>query len=297
MELKEVLDIFGYKMSENSLNNIESLVELRNSIPNDIKEFQELLQNKSFETVIKESRRFMKSYFELHKIRYLKEYKQIEKSNGEFEYLMTSIHNCDPYKLPIEKSENGENFYESKWFFSQNQYPEVYFKKIKIDENITEFTSSIITHEITHTQIDLREGVVDYYNNIEILPILLEIIHYMEKCSINNNQVRPILRRLQHLVLYIDELSSIIKENFSYYDKSLNTYIILYSTYIESILKALNLFGIYENSNKNIRKEMISYIQNIFKANQSVEDFLRYYDVTFENSVDVLHKRVKQIKF
>lgn len=201
MELKEVLDIFCYKMSENSSNNIESLVELRNSIPNDIKEFQELLQNKSFKNVIKESRRFMKSYFELHKIRYLKEYKQIKKSNGEFEYLMTSIHNCDSYKLPIEKSENGENFYESKWFFSQNQYPEVYFKKIKIDENITEFTSSIITHEITHTQIDLREGVVDYYNNIEILPILLEIIHYMKKCSINNNQVRPILRRLQHLVL------------------------------------------------------------------------------------------------
>lgn len=294
MTLKEKLDVLGYKISDKTSNNIEELIKLRSSIPNSVKNFQAKPQNKSIEEITKESRKFMKFHFKLHNICYLKNMEKIVLEDGRINYNLSYIDDFDPYQLPIEKDKNGESCYECEWFVSENEAPEVYFKKIRIEENITELTSSKLTHEITHTQQDLREGILDYYDNIETLPILLEIIQYVEKCSIRANRIRPIIRRLQELVIYIDRMGSFIKENSKSgnYDENLETGIIIHSTYIESILKAINLFGIYESSNTNTRKQILNYIQNIFDANRSVEEFLEFYDTTFESSVDSLQKKL-----
>lgn len=297
MTLKETLDIFGYKILPTSENNIETLLTLSDSVPISVENFQAIPINKSLKTITKESRKFMKSHFRLHNINYLKKYEEIPELDGKIN--LTYINEFDPYKLPIEKDKNCDSCYECQWFVSENEYPEVYFKKIKLAKQTTELTSSILTHEIVHTQQDLREGIIKYYNNIETLPILLEIIHYVEKCSKSGNQIRPILRRLKELVLYINRLSSFIEEisDSDNYDEHLETNIILHNTYIESILKALNLFGIYEDSNENTRKQILNYIQSIFDGYRSVEEFLEFYDTTFESSVDSIQKKIKQIVF
>ncbi len=314
MTLKETISLFNYKVSEKAEDNIETLVNLMNSIPDSLSTFQPSSRDISLETVIEESREFMTSHFRLHSIRYLIEAKKTKREDGSFNVNLTGVEELDPYELPVEKCKNGESVCECEFFGSKGEYPETYFKRIKLNENMIELTPCILTHEIVHTQDGLREGILEYYTNIETLPIFLEVMHYVEKYATKENKVKPILRRLKHLVMYIDRLNFLTKAKWRlrYYDdivilgaytnknslkKEPSDEIIIISTYIESILKALNLFELYENSNINIRKQMIDYIQNIFDANRSVEDFLEFYDITFESRVDSLQKKLSSGMF
>ncbi len=293
MALKETLDIFGYKILATSANNMETLLTLRDNISNSVESFQAISINKSLKAITKESREFMKSHFRLHNICYLKKCEEIPGSDG---MLNLTYINKFPYQLPIEKHKEEYSCIDFRYSVSKNEYPEVYFEKIKIAEKITELTSSKLTHEIVHTQLYLREGIINYFNNSETLSILLEIIHYAENCSKSGNPIRSILNRLRELIMYIDRISLLIKDNsnLSNYDENLETSIVLADTYIESILKAINLFEIYYNSNENTRKQMLNYIQDIFDANRSVEEFLEFYDTTFESSVDSLQKKLTE---
>lgn len=105
---------------------------------------------------------------------------------------------------------------------------------------------------------------------------------------------------MKHLlkdILYLKQLSMKNLSNeegfVTYQTEKLQDEIILISTYVESNLKALNLSLIYLNSNTLIKKEMISNIQNIFDAKKTVEEFLEYFDTTFESSLNGVQKVLK----
>ena len=105
---------------------------------------------------------------------------------------------------------------------------------------------------------------------------------------------------MKHLlkdILYLKQLSMKNLSNeeglVTYQTEKLQDEIILISTYVESNLKALNLSLIYLNSNTLIKKEMISNIQNIFFFNKTVEEFLEYFDTTFESSLNRVQKVLK----
>ncbi len=51
MTLKEKLDIFGYELLATPSNNIETLLKLRDSIPNSVENFQARPINKSLKTI------------------------------------------------------------------------------------------------------------------------------------------------------------------------------------------------------------------------------------------------------
>lgn len=298
MSIKREIEIFNYKISKKAFDDIEKLIVLRNCLTPNIDLFHSKPLTISLNEAVIESEKFMKSHFKLHLINCLKDCKKIE-SNSKDVNLEISKSITDPYKIPIEKTNEERSSIEITIIKQENQYPKLYYNSIKINKNITDITSSTITHEITHTQQNSSAGIINYYTNIETLPILLELINYLEKFP---SSERTTFRRLKYLIKYIDLLDQIIYKKLLEVLKNKNSSkdfdenIIALCTYIESILKALNLFGIYENSNANTRKEMLNYIQNIFDANRSVEDFLEYYDTTFESSVDSLQKKVKQIK-
>ena len=105
---------------------------------------------------------------------------------------------------------------------------------------------------------------------------------------------------MKHLlkdILYLKQLSMKNLSNeeglVTYQTEKLQDEIILISTYVESNLKALNLSLIYLNSNTLIKKEMISNIQNIFDAKKTDEEFLEYFDTTFESSLNRVQKVLK----
>lgn len=301
--LKDSIKAYHYKISEKSVTEIEKLRVLRDNIPNNIILFQANPLNISLQEAITDSEKFMKSNFKLRPIMYLENY-EILSNNGDNVDIKMSVDNAmDPYNLPIEKTNEKRSSVESLWIAQEKEYPTTYFRKIKIQEKITEFTPKSVTHEITHTQI-LKEETLKYHTNIETLPILLEMIHYLYKYSISEVYKRAVYKRLKHLLENINYIERVLigKEIHSLlahpgsYDEKFDEAIISTSTYLESTLKALNLFGLYENSNINIKQEMLNYIQSIFDGHRSVEDFLKYYDTTFESSIDSLQKKVKQIK-
>lgn len=207
----------------------------------------------------------------------------------------------NPYEIPIEKTSEKISSTECFYKALNNEYPKRFYSKIKIQDNITEFTPCTITHEITHTQQESKKGIVNCFTNIEVLPIFLEILHYFEKNSISENQLRVIFKRLASLV---DDISFLDKHNIMhslFYIATINGHIdeniTLVNTYIESTLKALNLSNIYQISNELIKREILKYIQDIFSGNKSVEDFLEHYDTTFDSSINQLQKRLNRITF
>lgn len=282
----EIIKLFDYKFSRNPIESKKTLRKLKNRIPSHIKNFQAVPKNFSILEAKNESEEFMKSHFRLHNIYYTKDNQA------------SSFKLIDPYQLPIEENNEENNCVESTTIIKDDENLKNYYKRIKIKKDITEFTPKTITHEITHTQLD--NDILKYYNNHEFLPILLEIIHEIEKSSLNKKQLRTVLRRTAYLIKEIDSLGTLLRnkaylasisENYS--NETIESDIIEYSVYIESTLKALNLSEIYKKANENIRKEIRNYIQNVIDANRSVEDFLDFYEITFRNSVTSLQKKFK----
>jgi len=294
--LKDIINFFGYKVSEKPIYEIEQLLALRDMIPESVKHLQIFPENISLKDAINESENFMNSHFKLHDISYINYNRKIEEA--------TII---KPYELPIEKTD--EEISSIDCFFStlNGKYPKIYYKKIKIRESIDDFTSSEVTHEITHTQQESEKGIINYQTNVETLPILLEILHYIEKSSVSDHQSRVIMRRFNSLVDNISKLEALLikstllkyvaRLDIDKYAEVIEEEIISLSTYIESTLKALNLSDIYQTSNELIKKEIISYIQAIFSGNKSVEDFLEHYDTTFDSSLNQLQKKLKKMNF
>lgn len=285
--LKQMIKDLNYQVSNDSFDYIENLIELQAFLPN-YNDFQPIPYNNTLIKAIKESEEFMRNYFNIHNIEYLD---------------IDCIHSINPYKIPIIKKDEDNGCSEVHAIYTSDIYgiKKIFYTHISIIKYLNEFTSSTITHEITHTQQETDKGMVNYFNNIEVLPILLEIIHYYESHTLKVNQKRIILIRLKSLQRYINTIKNLY-DNFlflnkvapkDFHDDFLEERVILFNKYIDSTLKALSLFDIYLNSNDKVRKEIFKYIQNIFDAKTSVEEFLEYYDTTFESSIDSLQKVLK----
>lgn len=277
----------NYKVSDKPYYEIEKLKLLRDKILNSGISYQANKSDRTLTSCKLESEKFMKSHFKLHNIFYLRELKDGKISGNDA---------LDPYKLPIEKTDKGFSYVETFWLPFRNVAQQIFFSEIGINENFTEFTPSTISHEITHTQQEPQNGIVDFYTNQEVLPLFIETLHYNENSFPYKEDSKAIAKRLVLLANEISKLESLSITNKNLNDcKETTSYerIILSNKYLESALKALNLFDIYNNSSSNIKQEMLNYIQNIFNANKSLEDFLDYYDVTFESSLDSLQKKFK----
>lgn len=275
------------KLSNKPLDEIKRLMSLTEKFPRNIENFKETPYNITLKEAIKESEEFMKSHFRLQYIYCIKNYDSIE----EIINIVTNSDNaCDPYKIPILENNEYRSTTDCSYIGFNNRIW-TFYKKIGIQNNFTEFTSSAVTHEITHTQQGLEQGVLNYYNNIEFLPILLEMFHYMEKFSFNEHLIeRTFLRRFKML---IQDIYSLPLQRFLNDEDN----IITLNQYIESTLKAIGFAEIYQNSSESIKKEIFGNIQNIFSANKSVEDLLNKYNISFDSSVDIVKKKVMKMKY
>lgn len=282
----EIIELFDYKFSRNPIESKKTLRKLKNRIPSHIKNFQAFPKNLSILESKNESEEFMKTHFKLHNIYYTKDNP------------ISSIELIDPYQLPIEEIVEENNCVESIAIIKDDENLKNCYKRIKIKKDITEFTPTIITHEITHTQLD--SVTLRYYNNYEFLPILLEIIHEIEKSSLNEKLLRTAARRIAYLIKDIYSLGALLRRKAylllltdNHSNETIESDIIECSVYIESTLKALNLSEIYNKANEVLRKEIRNYIQSVLDANRTIEEFLDFYEITFRSSVASFQKKFK----
>lgn len=286
MTLEDLIKAFDYKVSYSSLEELESLKILRETLNKSINITAKIPRTTSLENAIQESKSFITDRFKLHKIDHINN--------------MLGVKTIDPYELPFEKNESKVSTAKALYYSIKGEYPHTLYQKIEIYKHITEFTSSTITHEITHTQQGAKKGNIIYFTNTEVLPILLELIFNLEKYPLRKDNLIANERRILSIPHDIYLLESLLEQtkirdlflpNTS--NKDLDERIIATSTYIESTLRALYLSYLYDMSNVNIKKEILARIQEVFDAKRSVEDFLNYYEATFESSLDYLQKRFK----
>ena len=163
----------------------------------------------------------------------------------------------------------------------------IYFSEIVLPNISTDISVASYIHEITHSQIESNKGLVEDFNNLEILSVFLELV-YASKSNINTLKIIT-LNRIEHILLSYGNIVRDEKINGSkeYFDYSTNV------KYLKSILKAFNLFDNYLSKDKNYRNYVFNSIQKIFDDKLSVEEFLDKFDITYDNSLDSKH--VKKI--
>jgi len=61
--------------------------------------------------------------------------------------------------------------------------------------------------------------------------------------------------------------------------------------YLESEMKAIELFELYLSSTQNIKQDIINYIQKIFNGEMIVEELLAKYNITLKSSYQYLKKK------
>lgn len=260
------------------------------------------LQRVELEAAIKESEEFLNEHFNLHKIYHATneeinaelskyDFKNIYHANRVYKKTIKKI---APFQLPIELTQNEDYSYGEIEEISPNcsqlklyKIAPIAFEKISLGEISTSRTGCVITHEMTHGQIDTHKKITKSYYNHEVLPMFLQLVHSLEK---DEDQVHLEIELLFRTL----EISQSITELNDYYQKSkaeITDSLLNITKYLESALKALYLFDIYINSNSRVQNTIFNKIQAIFDGKKTVESLLDKYNITLERSSKQLQRK------
>lgn len=248
-----------------SISNLISMANLE----------EHLLPKERLREVLKSSRNFLNSMYDLH-------YVPSEIIKKKFIFSLECTGNINPYSLPIFKIETDDDFYGClKEILSAEEEIKIIFRGIELPKNPTKITSLSYTHEITHTQLNHMRGLIREYYNTEVLSVFNELLHaYYTK----DNEVllrEHDARRLKELAFIIDFLNTKDENNYNI-ERQIEG-----SCYCESTLKAYNLFIRYYFGTESIRKHIIKSIQRVIDGEITLEEILDSLDITFENSQDI----------
>ena len=140
-------------------------------------------------------------------------------------------------------------------------------------------TAVTYIHEIAHTQLASKKGIIRDYYNMEVLSIFIELLYAFE-LDANTFQFDLVDRINQLLVSYysmylyensIDDDS--IDDDYDDYDYCSN------GQYLLSTLKAFSLFKLYLLGSNKQKNEILRYCQNVFDADQSLEELLSHKNI------------------
>ncbi len=250
----------------------------------------------------RESENFLKNHYNLHKIYYgnneelgaefLKyDFKNIYQVNRIYKKIIRKI---EPYQLPIMIDESkgycdgqlNEVIPNCKDYRLLRIVP-VVNDSITLGKTATNFTGGVITHEITHSQINYHKGTTKSYYNQEVISIFNQLLHNLEK---GENGVYLAIDKFFRIIEIKDE----INELNAYHDvpgSPATDSLFNITKYLESTLKAFMLFEIYLNSNNRIKYDILNHIQRIFDGKKTVEALLSKYNITLQKSSKLLQKK------
>lgn len=282
--LQEELKIRGYSLDvyiikpDQEIDDIKTLIDLTHQ-----KTYK--LKRQSTKATLKSSQDFLLSHFNLREVPFTffekKLFKTLQKE-GTINPLGLSIKNVD-FKDPFQAVTR------EIILFDNPDEPTISYNSIDLPKEKNELTTLSYTHEIAHTELNHVKGLVGEYSNIEVISIFLE--------TLQSYETNPILFYM-HDYRRLGDISEIIELLHKYQNttepEKLNQ-VVEMSSYLESTLKAYELFNIYLNGNTQVRKEILTNIQRVFNQEISVETLLNNYSITYESSFQP-YKLAKYIK-
>lgn len=265
-----------------------------------LKEGKIVLKVSNLNSSKKESETFMKSHFNIHQIlhqdgKVLDEYlsrHEFRTATGVARVYKNLAKKIDPYKLPIKTVDGKDCRFAELEEISPNcsmtkviSKSPIIFQGIKMTSLITDCTSSILSHEITHSQIDSHKGITQSYYNHEVIPMFIQLVENFEKDP-KSLEIDQIFRLL--------EISGLIEslEEYHYNGKYYSDDDLFDITkYLESAMKSFLLFEVYINANKSEQRAIFDFIQKIFDGKKTVEELLEIYNITLKRSSKLLQKK------
>ena len=248
------------------------------------------------------AKRFLNEKFRLHPVGFLSN-KQLAKvlmdrriqSVDDIPIIYNqSAKMVDPFLIPIEYDVNSifggsltvQTVVTQDKSFFEDLLPKlnIYFTNISMPKTLTSVAATSYVHEITHSQLESNKGIIENYYNSEVLTIFMEFLHSYEK-NPNVFQI-DIVNRIQNMLanfysMFIYESGQKNPEReYSEYDYFSD------SKYLISILKAFQLFHLYETSSDSIKKYILEGIQKVFDGKITLEQFLESVDVHYSGSLN-----------
>lgn len=196
-----------------------------------------------------------------------------------------------PFNLPIQYTEKHAFAGYLKTFGAYVdsdyvlKYSPALFLNIFLSKTINEDTPISYVHEIGHTQLMSVKGSVISFYDCEIIPIFLELVAAMDLDDDNYLLHINIVHRLETLIAIIESLNDPLFEEKLKAENDETENIPTYWSYVISIFKAFHLFSLYHDGNIETKKEIMAYIQKIFDGEIKVEDMLKKYSISYDNSM------------
>ena len=285
--------IHGYELPSTILFPSKKVIDVCNEISDSwIKVENPIIYLKTPREIKTNARRFMDSKFKLHKIFYknilfsldLKILNRLDNidtclkiNNGLGLYI-------SPYLLPTSftaQDETGCMVVENIAYIKDDYYFEHMkpsLKKIILQQNVSEITESSYVHELTHTQLLDRKGIVRELCNSEVLSIFLELLNIFESKSIMLTKINDAIR-FSELINDLNVLDFLRTDDIDLTEDEILSNI----TYATSIAKAYSLLIEYINGTPALRKYILRCIQNIFDGNLQLEELLDELEITFDS--------------
>lgn len=246
------------------------------------------------ENTLKEvTKECLNNYFKLHNVKKLIADYSFSSKRKIFGFQINKAwNNClkevEPYSIPINYLNKDRNFGYLVTACSKLE-KNINFKianvgmiAILLDSELTPFSITSYAHELIHTQLEDKRVYTNNYYNKEILSRFIELL---VSYTISNDE--------KYKTLNIGNISlgtmSII-DNMNFLKNDLNTlmnvenlanvndekyiFLIEISTYVNSMLVALELFDNYLNAFCNEKRKIIYGIQEVLDGKITIEELL-----------------------
>ena len=190
-----------------------------------------------------------------------------------------NLGSINPYSIPI-KFEEGKSFevsamiasipIESAYYYNPDiKFENLSIKSITLGEDLNLLTVPFYTHEIMHTQLEDRRLYTNDYQNIEIIPIFVELLiaNYLDAKIIDKLK----MLRLNDFLSYLISINDYFKKNNKRKEEVDN---VRYSSYVNSISKAMELFDNYINASCSYKRKIIYGIQDVLDGKITIEELL-----------------------
>lgn len=292
----------GHEREYKIINPSEKMLLVADKL-NKLQIMDSSIRKSTLKASIVDSENFLKSHFNIHKVPHqtpdaLREF-IIKRRDLTIEEMLREYNEfgieIDPYNLPMSLEQVDYRYgcigefginYAIEEFLVKSK---VIFDQIILSETITNLTPRIISHEITHSQLNSRKGSIKSYYNYEVIPIFIEYLHSIESDPTHKEFNLEKTFRLLNIAKDITLLEA-------YNNKTARIPLnkaLIHTMYLESEMKAIQLLEIYLHSNQVIKQDILNCIQKIFDNEATVEELLERYNITLEGSFE--HLKNKQI--
>lgn len=292
--IKENKIIHGYKVDNEILPISDELVDFMYDLSQEEFESYEMAETTKT-AVVSNVKSFFESQVKLHDVLCVEEIDVFKLHGQRVQSLsmLITLYNqlgrrTHPFAIPLSY-EDVDKYYgtteiqipicEEEEFLKKMN---IYFNRIVLSKKITPIVGVCYTHELTHTQLVGNKGIIKDFYNMELLPIFMELL-YAFKTDSSFRLFKTILaQRITYLLYSFDKV-------FKYSEKSKNNKIeaMLCSKYITSLLKALNLFSKYTYGSKELKSEIMGWIQQVFDGLRCLEDMLEHFELSCDESLNL----------